>query len=456
MFPNPQDALPLPLRPNLERYKKLAKDLVKACKSNRPDGISDWAEKWVTALAKHSGVVLTRELPVAIQRWIDQVAEFAERKMSNGKDVPCRLTDAQFVIARSHGFESWPKFSKHLQGLTQKTSPVSAFESAADAIIKGDIATLKRLLREHPELIRSRSTREHKATLLHYVSANGVEGYRQKTPRNIVKIAEVLLKAGAEIDAEADVYGGGATTLGLTATSIHPFHAGVQNPLIQLLLDHGAEIDHPTSGGNRQSAVMACLDNGRGEAAVYLAERGARLSLEAAAGVGRLDVVKSFFEEDGRLKGKTTKKQAQLAFLYACGWGRNNVVEFLLDKGVNLKGHGGDGQTALHWAAIGGHLETLKLLLKFNAPLEVKNMYGGTVLGQTLWSAAHGGDPEVYASIIETLIEAGAKVPERHVPINAPIDDLLRRYGSVPEPTWYWFGEGPRRDEVKTTSRQKL
>jgi hypothetical protein len=33
MFPNSQDALPLPRRPDLERYKKLAGDLVQACKS---------------------------------------------------------------------------------------------------------------------------------------------------------------------------------------------------------------------------------------------------------------------------------------------------------------------------------------------------------------------------------------------------------------------------------------
>ena len=29
MYPNPQDALPLPTRPNLEQYKKLAKELRK-------------------------------------------------------------------------------------------------------------------------------------------------------------------------------------------------------------------------------------------------------------------------------------------------------------------------------------------------------------------------------------------------------------------------------------------
>jgi len=87
----------------------------------------------------------------------------------------------------------------------------------------------------------------------------------------------------------------------------------------------------------------------------------------------------------------------------------------------------------------------MKLLLKFNPQLELRNMYGGTVLGQTLWSAAHGGNSKVYAEIIETLIAAGANIPPRHVPVNKPIDDLLRRYGSEPEPTWYWYGEKPRR-----------
>jgi ankyrin repeat protein len=401
----------------------------------------------VTTLAKRSGITITRELPVRIQRWADEVEEFARRKLSNEKSAlpQCRLTDAQFIIARSHGFESWPRFAKHLDGLMQKSSAIARFEAAADAIVNGDIATLEQLLREDANLIQARSTREHRATLLHYVSANGVEGYRQKTPKNAVSIAQVLLNAGAEIDAEADVYGEGATTLGLVATSVHPFLAGVQNPLIQILLDHGAEIDHQKSDGNRQSAVMDCLANGRSEAAVYLADRGARLDLLAAAGVGRLDVVKTFFNEDGSPKPNTMKKDLASGFLYACGSGRNNVVEFLLDKGVELTTDGGDGQTGLHWAAIGGHLETIKLLIERKAPLEARNMYGGTVLGQTLWSAAHGGNPDVYAAIIETLIAAGAKVPERHVPVNKRIDDLLRRYGSVPEPSWYWFGEKPSR-----------
>jgi hypothetical protein len=116
-----------------------------------------------------------------------------------------------------------------------------------------------------------------------------------------------------------------------------------------------------------------------------------------------------------------------------------------LEKGVDLADGGRDGQTPLHWAVIDGQLDMVKLLLKYKPPLEARNIYGGTVLGQTLWSAAHGGDPKVYAEIIETLIAAGAKVPSRHVPVNKSIDELLRRYGSEPEPTWYWYGEKPAR-----------
>jgi ankyrin repeat protein len=439
MFPNAQDALPLPQRPNLERYKKLARDLVEACKSDE-DAIDDWVEKWTTALAKQCGIKFMRPLPVIAGRWADQVAGFVQRTIEE-HDRRCRLADAQSMIARAHGFASWSRFSKHLNGLAQKDSTIARFEAAADAIVTGEIRKLKRLLRDDPRLVHARSTLEHGATLLHYVSANGVEGYRQKTPPNIVEIAALLLKAGAEVDAEADVYGGGAATLGLVATSVHPFRAGVQNPLLQLLLDHGAEIDHKTSAGNRQNSVLGALANGRPEAAAYLAERGARLNFESAAALGRLDLVKSFFKR----RSTPSRRQIRSAFLYACGSQQKDVVEFLLDQGADLADGGSDGQTPLHVAAIFGQLEMVKLLLKYKPPLESRNMYGGTVLGQTLWSAAHGGDPKVYAEIIETLISAGAKVPPQHVPVNKPIDDLLRRYGSEPEPTWYWYGEKPAR-----------
>ena len=106
-----------------------------------------------------------------------------------------------------------------------------------------------------------------------------------------MQIAEILLDAGSEIDATADMYNGGCTTLGLVATSIHPRVAGLQQPLIDVLLARGARID-ARSGGNRSRMVNSCLANGRPGSRRVPRRRGAPLDLEGAAGVGRLDLVR--------------------------------------------------------------------------------------------------------------------------------------------------------------------
>jgi hypothetical protein len=81
MFPNPQAALPLPPRPNVEQYRKLAKDLVKACKAKNPDGLREWASEWIAKLVRMTGLEITPGLPVRVQTWVDEVTEFAARKL---------------------------------------------------------------------------------------------------------------------------------------------------------------------------------------------------------------------------------------------------------------------------------------------------------------------------------------------------------------------------------------
>ena len=372
------DALPLPPHPNLEQYKKLAKDLQRACKLG-DEAVRDWAARW-------GGERVARQ-------W-QKIRKSDERMAS------CTLAGAQFFVARCHGFTSWKKFAQHLEALQRANSPVSKFESAADAIVNGDLTTLEKLLNENPELVRARSAREHRSTLLHYVSANGIEDFRQKTPGNIVDIARLLLDAGANVHAESDAYGGRSTTLGLTATSCHPEAAGVQISLMELLIGRGAIIG---------SAVVSCLRNGRGEAAEFLAKHGGRLELEAAAGVGRLDIVRTFFGDDGGLK-----PQMQNGFAWACEFGRTAVVDFLLEKGMEVDGklpH--NGQTGLHWAACGGHADTVKLLLERGAPVEAMDeSFGGTPLEWALygWGNAPGTVERGDYEAIALLVRAGARL----------------------------------------------
>jgi hypothetical protein len=443
MFPSPQSALPLPRHPNLEHYRKIAKDLVKGCKSGEPTYVRNWAQEWVERLVNLSGLIITPQLPVRISNWVDDVEAFARRHLEStaAGQRACALTAAQFVIARSHGFESWPKFCAHLRSLARASSPVSRFEAAAEAVVNGELATLRRLLSDEQELIRAHSTREHAATLLHYVAANGVEGYRQRTPSNIVDIAEFLLQSGAEIDATANVYGAACTTLGLAATSIHPERSGLQDSLLGLLLDSGADINYCPANSKQQSIVSECLANGRIKAAQFLASRGAQLGLVESAGLGRIDQVESFFNADGSRKETPDRNQLDSALLYACEYGRTLVVEFLLAHGGKMSAQSRDGQTALHHAVIGAHLHTVNLLLKYKPSLEITNSYGGTAFGQALWSAAHGGDTDLYIPILETLLAAGAQVPEQHVPINPPVDAWLAQHGSRAESAWRWLHE---------------
>ena len=105
MFPNPQAAVALPPRPNLEQYKKLAKDLVKACKGENPRGLQEWASEWIDNLVRLSNLESTRGLPVEERRWVEEVTVFATRKLRSG-ERKCALADAQFVVARSHGSTS--------------------------------------------------------------------------------------------------------------------------------------------------------------------------------------------------------------------------------------------------------------------------------------------------------------------------------------------------------------
>jgi ankyrin repeat protein len=272
----------------------------------------------------------------------------------------------------------------------------NSFELAADAIVGGELETLARLLLKEPALIRDRSMLQHKATLLHYVSANGVEDFRQKTPANIVPIADLLLQSGADVNATAPMYGKECDTLSLTATSGHPERAGVQEALMSKLLDYGARIDTPF-------LVASCLANGRQKAANFLAGKGATLNFAEAAGLGRLDLLAKM-----DVPGDSTLLQD--GFLYACQYGHNPVIEFLIAKGVALTAKDRNGQTGLHWAVIGGNLQTVKLLLRHNLPLNLKNGYGGTVLGQALWSADHSSTPDSYQPIIEALVTAGARL----------------------------------------------
>jgi ankyrin repeat protein len=268
-------------------------------------------------------------------------------------------------------------------------SPVFQFESAVEAVIGGDLATLESLLRNHPELVRARSLRGHRATLLHYVAANGVEDSRQKSPRNAVAVAQMLLRAGAEVDALADMYGGQCTTMSTLVSSTPPANAGVQVALAETLLDFGAAIE---------GALMTALAFGFGATAEALVRRGARVdNIAAAAGLGRLADVRE-------LLPVSDHESRHRALVLAAQHGHVEVVKLLLDAGEDPNRYNPEGNhphsTPLHQAVAAGHPAVVRLLVEHGAKLDVEDtIYHGTPLG---W-AKHLGQIE-----IEQYLEASA------------------------------------------------
>jgi ankyrin repeat protein len=304
--------------------------------------------------------------------------------------------DAQLTIARWYSFQNWTALVEYVEAVARDGSPVVQFESAVEAVVAGDLSALESLLRKNPELVRTRSTRitnfdppVHRATLLHYVAANGVEGYRQKTPPNAPEIAKALLDAGAEVDAPADMYGAQATTMNMLVSSSHPARAGLQVALVDILADFGAAVQAP---------LMTALAFGFPDAAEALLRRGARVdNIAAAAGLGRL-------ADAERLLPDSDAASRHRALALAAQHGHADVVQLLLDSGEDPDRYNPAGNhphsTPLHQAALGGHEAVVRLLVRRGARLDIRDkIYGGTPLG---W-AIHGGKTEVEQYLIQSI-----------------------------------------------------
>ena len=344
----------------------------------------------------------------------------------------------------------------------------SEFEQCADAIINGDLATLKHLVDQYPELVHARSTLEHHSTLLFYVTANSVEDERQKTPDNVLEIAQFLLAKEADPNAVSDAYGGGATILGSVVSSAHPAHADKQADLVKLLCQYGADPD-----ANDSAPLKTAIAFRYPKAISALVECGTSLNHAVfAATMGDLQQVKGFIQEGVKpfttafgVEFKDEKSVLEFALTTASMMGHREVVEYLLEQEIDVNAPcsaeegtalheasitgqveiatlllqaGADvtvqdhqGFTPLHWASWHQRHDVMDILLQHHAPLEILNGYGGTVLDSTVHGFIHTHyPPPDPLPTLQKLIDAGADVhqvnpfPTGH----SEIDTLLRAY----------------------------
>ena len=143
--------------------------------------------------------------------------------------------DALLAVVREHGFSDIEEAEREGTGILDPE-----FEMAVDQTVNGEVDDLSDAIDRQPDLGNRTSAYGHRATLLRYVAANGVETVRQRVPSNAVDIVNLLVGRGADVNARARMYGGWHTPLPLLTSSAHPKPVGLMGALVDVLAKHGA------------------------------------------------------------------------------------------------------------------------------------------------------------------------------------------------------------------------
>ena len=198
-------------------------------------------------------------------------------------------------------------------------------QKVSEVIRSGTAAELKQLLDEHPTLAWARlgDERGQSRTLLHVVT-----DWPGHAPEAGAKI-RVLAAAGADIDARF--------TGPHTETALHWAASSDDVEALDALLDAGADIetDGAVIGGGTPIADAVAF--GQWDAARRLLERGARTNLWQAAALGLADRVR-----DELAHSTPAQQDLDNALWCAAHGGQRDTAELLLDRGADPEWVGHD------------------------------------------------------------------------------------------------------------------
>ena len=209
------------------------------------------------------------------------------------------------------------------------------------AIHSGDVATLRRLIGEHPGLATARLGDNEPGgmsrTLLHVAT-----DWPGHFPNGVAMVA-ALVEAGADVNAR---FRGPHEE-----TPLHWAASSDDVDVVDALLDAGADIEAPgavIAGGTPLTDATAFA---QWKAARRLVERGARTNYFADASLGLMQRLREYF--DG--PGVPEIDQINEAFWAACHGGQLEAAEYLLAHGADVNRlPGWEEVTPLDAAARGG------------------------------------------------------------------------------------------------------
>jgi ankyrin repeat protein len=339
-------------------------------------------------------------------------------------DPPTPQTEAgaRTVLARQHGFATWPALRRHVAGLRESGEP---FARAYRAVEAHDVDGLRAELERFPDLAAAVGT-----------NGNDLLGMAGATCDE--RLVRVLLDAGAD-PTRGNAHGW--TPLHQAAYSNLPLLAG-------MLLDAGVAVDVSARGDGGTPLVVA-LFWGHREVTEVLAPSGVHpRNLRAAAGLGRLDLVEELVAPDGGLDPEAGAHRAYYrphsgfpdwrpsddpqevldeALAWAARSDRVEVLEPLVARGARPDADVYRG-SALMWAAATGRAAAVRRLLELGADPSGRCTFGGPTHGEgvtPLHLAAQNG----YLDAVRALLDAGADPTARDANFDSTPDGWAEHGG---------------------------
>lgn len=312
---------PLPPRPDLDQLRSQARELLKAVQTGDTAACQRVADSHPRLQGAASGTI--------------QSAGF-------------KLSDAQLVLAREHGFASWPKLKSAVEALVLES--VDPVELARKAFTNDDAKLMREILHRHPALkskINEPVAEFDSPAVLHVRSR---------------AMLDVLLDAGADINARSRWWAGGFGLLHLAGPDLAayavqrgavvdahaaarlgmldrlreliaadpglvnapggdgqtPLHFAKTLPIAEFLLDHGAQID--ARDVDHESTPAQYMIRDRQDIVRFLIRRGCRTDLLMAAALGDLDLVRQHLDSDpASIRMRVSKEYFPMINLHAGG-----------------------------------------------------------------------------------------------------------------------------------------
>jgi ankyrin repeat protein len=223
----------------------------------------------------------------------------------------------------------------------EKDDPIG--RATVEAIQRGDLGTLKRLLDDHPGLATVRigggpnacQPGTNTRTLLHIAT-----DWPGHFPNASAAVA-MLVDAGADVNARFDGRH--------TETPLHWAASSDDVAALDALIDRGADIEATGAVIGGGTPLADAVAFGQWRAARRLVEHGARSNLWQAAALGLMDRVRELFD------GTSVPPAADIttAFWCACHGGQRESAAYLLERGANINWVGFDDLTPLEAARRG-------------------------------------------------------------------------------------------------------